>query len=60
MLNKPNVNFAIKSAKTTKCRVNGIRTVCCANDDDIGTLLESIHEGKQLRHNSALDFSVRL
>jgi hypothetical protein len=55
-----NVNFTIETTKTSEGRVDGIRSVGGSHHDDIRTGLDTVHEGKELRDNTTLDFTVCL
>ena len=55
-----NVNLAIETAETTQRRIDRIRSVGRAHDDDVRTRLHAIHQSQELRHDAALDFTVRL
>lgn len=55
-----NVDFTIETAETSESRVDGVRTIGGGHDDDIGAGLETIHQGKQLRNDTAFDLAVCL
>ncbi|PON70329.1 hypothetical protein TorRG33x02_256950 [Trema orientale] len=55
-----NVYLPIESAEPSKSRVNAVGTICGANNDDMRTRFESIHERQKLRNNPLLNFSLRL
>ena len=54
------INFTIKSAKLSQCRVNRIRSVHSCHDHNIWTCLHAIHQHEKLGHNTTLDFSIGL
>ena len=55
-----NVNLSIESTKSTKSRVDRVRTVRSRHHDNVRTGLEAVHERKELRHDTTLDFAVCL
>merc|ERR1711953_762964 len=52
------VDFPVESAESSESRVNRVGSVCCAHDNDVCALLQSVHESEQLRDNSPLDLAV--
>lgn len=41
-------NFQIKPPRSEQCLIHHVLSICCANHQNIGILVESIHLGKQL------------
>ena len=54
-----NVDFTIKTVEMAESGVDGVGTIC-GGHDDIGGELETVHQGKQLRNDMALDFAICL
>lgn len=55
-----NVNLTIKTTKTSKSRIDAVRSISGSNDDDIGTSLHTVHEGEELGDDTAFNFSTGL
>jgi hypothetical protein len=55
-----NVDFTIEATETPQSRVDGVGPVSGSHDDNIRAGLETVHEGKELRNDTALDFTVGL
>lgn len=53
-----NINLSIKSTKSTKSRVDSIRSVGSSDDYHMASAFESVHKSKHLRNNSPLDLST--
>ena len=54
------IHFTIKSPKSSQSWVNAVGAVCGCHHDNVGSLLESVHESEELRYNSPLHFTVCL
>ena len=54
------VDLTIETAEPTKGGIDGVGSVGCSHHDDMGTLFETVHQGEQLRDNTAFDLTVRL
>ena len=46
--------------KATQGRIDTVGSVCGSHDNDMGSLLQTIHQCQQLGHNTTLHFSVGL
>ena len=46
--------------ESSQCRVDAVWSICCSHDDDVWTLLQSVHQCQQLRHNASFHLSLRL
>ena len=55
-----NVDFAVETTKASQRRVNRVGAVGGADDNHVGTLLEPVHKGKHLGHDTALNLTVGL
>jgi hypothetical protein len=55
-----NVDLSVESTESSKGRVDGVRSVGGGHDDDVGSGLETVHEGEELGDDSSLDLSVGL
>merc|ERR1712212_1215018 len=56
----PDVNLPVEPAKPPEGGVNGVRPVGRRHHDDVGPLLQAVHEGEKLRYNSPLNLAVSL
>mmetsp|Transcript_18095 Transcript_18095/g.28613 ORF Transcript_18095/g.28613 Transcript_18095/m.28613 type:complete len:619 (-) Transcript_18095:383-2239(-) len=54
------LNLAIKSTKSTQCRINHVHTIRGTNHHHLPASFEAIHEGQQHRHDTTLQFAIRL
>lgn len=54
------INLTIETTCTTQRRVNCIWAIGCANDDDLTTALNTVHEGEELSDHTLLDFTLGL
>ena len=57
---QPNVDLTIKSADTPQRNVERVRSVGCANDDDVCPSLHPIHQCEELRDDTFLDLALSL
>src|SRR6056300_1569267 len=55
-----NINFTIKTSKTTQSRINSVGTVGTSNNNDRGTLFQPIHESKHLTNNTPFNLPIGL
>mmetsp|Transcript_27199 Transcript_27199/g.39835 ORF Transcript_27199/g.39835 Transcript_27199/m.39835 type:complete len:387 (+) Transcript_27199:1186-2346(+) len=55
-----NVNFTIKTSKTTKSRINSVGAVGTSNNNDGSTLFQPIHERKHLTNNTSFYLPIGL
>ncbi|TFB02298.1 hypothetical protein CCMA1212_006004 [Trichoderma ghanense] len=55
-----NVNLAVETTESSQGRVDGVGSVGGGHDDDVGARLHAVHEGEQLRHDTALNFTIGL
>jgi len=55
-----NVNLTVETPKSTEGRIDRVWPIGSSHDDDIGSSLQTIHKGEQLRYNATLDFTIRL
>ncbi|KAI6757217.1 hypothetical protein HG531_003042 [Fusarium graminearum] len=55
-----NVDLTIESAESSKSGVDRVGSVGGGHDNDVGTSLHTVHEGKKLRNDSSLDLTVSL
>jgi hypothetical protein len=55
-----NVDFSVESSESSESRVDRVGPVGSGHDDDVGSGLESIHQGKELRDDSSFNFTVGL
>ena len=54
------VHLSVEAAKPTQRRVDAVGSVGGCHDDDMGPLLEPVHQSQQLGHDAALHLTVRL
>lgn len=55
-----NVDFTIEATETPQSGVDRVGPVGSSHDDNIRAGFETVHEGKELRNDTALDFTVGL
>jgi hypothetical protein len=55
-----NVDFTIETTETSEGGVDRVGPVSGGHNDNIGARFETVHEGEQLRNNTAFDFSICL
>ena len=60
LIGDTNINFTIKTTSASKCRVNGVRSVGSANDDNLATTFDTIHESQELSDNTLFGFTLGL
>ena len=54
------VHLSVEAAEPTQRRVDAVGSVGGCHDDDVGPLLEPVHQSQQLGHDAALHLTVRL
>ena len=54
------LKFTVETTWTTKSRFDDRRSVGSSHDDNLGSWLQSVHKGQQLRDNSLLNFASSL
>ena len=54
------VDFSVEPSEPPESGVNGVGTVGGGHDDDVGPLLETVHQRQQLGDNPTLNFAVGL
>jgi hypothetical protein len=55
-----NVDLTIESSESPKSRVDGVGSVGSGHDDNVRACFQPVHEGEELRHDTALNFTVGL
>ena len=55
-----NINLTVETAETTESGIDRVGTVGGGHNNDVGTGLHAVHEGKKLRDDATLDFAVGL
>ena len=53
-----NINFSIKSTKTSKSWVNTVWSIGGTNTNDLTSSFDTIHQCKKLSNNSSFDFTI--
>jgi hypothetical protein len=51
------VDLTVKASKATQSGIDRIRAIGGGHDDDIRSLLQTVHQSQQLRDDAPLDFS---
>ncbi len=51
------LDLAVEATRTTKGRIDGVLAVGRADDDDLATAAEAVHQGEQLRDHAAFRLS---
>jgi len=46
LIRDTNIDLSIKSTESSECRVEGVRSVGCSDDNDMSSCLEAVHKGK--------------
>ena len=54
------VHLAVKASEPTEGTVYAVGSVGGGHDDDVRTLLETVHQSQKLRHDTSLHLSVSL
>merc|ERR1719323_2976945 len=55
-----NVHLPVESSKSPESRINGVWSVGGGHHDDVGSLLETVHQGQELGDDSPLNLTVGL
>jgi hypothetical protein len=53
-----NINFTIETTGTTERGINSVRAVSSANDDDLTTAFNTVHQGEELSDNTLLHLTL--
>jgi hypothetical protein len=54
------IDLSVESSESSKSGIDRVGSISSGHDDNVGSGLQSIHQSKQLRHDSSLNFSVGL
>ena len=60
LIRNTNVDLSVEPAEPSKSWVKGVRSVGGSNNDNVSSCFEAVHQSKQLRNNSPLDFTMYL
>mmetsp|Transcript_25697 Transcript_25697/g.60458 ORF Transcript_25697/g.60458 Transcript_25697/m.60458 type:complete len:202 (-) Transcript_25697:917-1522(-) len=60
LIGDTNVDFTVKTSKTTQGRIDSIGTIGRTNDNHRSTLLQTVHERQHLRDDTAFHFTIGL
>ena len=58
LIRNSDVDFSVETSSTTEGRVDGIRSVCGTDNDDLTTALGTVHKSKHLSDHTLLDFTL--
>ena len=60
LIRHADINLAIEAAESAESRIDAVGTVRGADDNNLTTALDTVHEGEQLRDNTLLDLALGL